>query len=339
MLPDGAPAWAGDREELWNRVEGFEVRKNARVGREVQVGLAYELSHDDQRALAMEFAQREFVDKGFAVDVAIHNYGKRIPAMGGNEAQVEKLRSWAHNDVPFLEADEAKDCEDLHVLTVRNRDGDVTAYKLYQPHVHFRVTPRTFDGETFSKDKYPSREMNRHETAMNWRYDWPKLQNGYLERAGIDLEVTCTSAEEDAFPTIRREGAKESRAAREIAERAEQLDGTAQTRHQEAREALEADRAFTEALNGAVTEAAVCETPATQDEESFERQHRLVGFYHAMSDRLTHLKDQVPDIAREWRARLDGAKERMRAWFGYRDPPQGTDPPTEDPPTQEEPKL
>ncbi len=143
LLPEEAPAWAGDREELWNRVEEFETRKNARVGREVQVGLAWELGHDDQLALAEEFAKREFVDRGFAVDVAIHNYGKRIPVMGANDDQLGKLRDWAQNDVPFLNAEQAKHHEGLHVLELYNRDGELTGYKLYQPHVHYRVTPST----------------------------------------------------------------------------------------------------------------------------------------------------------------------------------------------------
>lgn len=73
LTPDDCPAWAQDRGELWNRVEESETRKNARVGREVQLGLAYELNHDEQRAVVTEFARREFVAKGFAVDVAIHN--------------------------------------------------------------------------------------------------------------------------------------------------------------------------------------------------------------------------------------------------------------------------
>ena len=51
-----------------------------------------------------------------------------------------------------------------------------------------------------------------------------------------------------------------------------------------------------------------------------------------MSQRLNHLKEQVPEVAREWRARFDGAQERMRAWFGYRHKPEDDSEPDTTPP-------
>jgi hypothetical protein len=51
VLPKGAPAWAGDREVLWNAAEQAEVRRNATVGREFEIALPAEMDAADRRRL------------------------------------------------------------------------------------------------------------------------------------------------------------------------------------------------------------------------------------------------------------------------------------------------
>jgi Ti-type conjugative transfer relaxase TraA len=73
VLPRGAVAdWALDREQLWNAAEKAEKRHDARVAREIEVSLPHELSGEDRRALAREFAQGLADRYGVAVDVASH---------------------------------------------------------------------------------------------------------------------------------------------------------------------------------------------------------------------------------------------------------------------------
>ena len=72
LLPSGAPEWAGDRAQLWNRVEGAERRKDSKVAREVELGLPAELNQQQRMALALDFAQELVARHGCAVDVAIH---------------------------------------------------------------------------------------------------------------------------------------------------------------------------------------------------------------------------------------------------------------------------
>jgi MobA/MobL family. len=115
MAPKDAPEFVFDRGELWNTVEAMETRSNARLGREVQLGLAWELSHDEQRALVREFAQKEFVDRGFVVDIAIHNYGRTIPSIGASEEQAERIREFA-STYPMLERSEAQGISEPHLL-------------------------------------------------------------------------------------------------------------------------------------------------------------------------------------------------------------------------------
>mgnify|MGYP003375023113 CR=1 FL=1 len=76
ILPDGAPAWATDRAKLWNAAELAEKRKDACVAREFEVALPTELSTEQRRALALEFAKDMANREGCAVDVAIHAPGK-----------------------------------------------------------------------------------------------------------------------------------------------------------------------------------------------------------------------------------------------------------------------
>ena len=72
VLPDNAPAWAGDREQLWNRVEEREGRSDAQLGREVLLSLPHELGVQQRQELALAFARHLAAEYGFAVDVAIH---------------------------------------------------------------------------------------------------------------------------------------------------------------------------------------------------------------------------------------------------------------------------
>ena len=72
LLPEGAPAWMGDREKLWNTVECIEKRKDAQLAREFTVALPRELTLEQNIALAREFVQTTFVAKGMVADLAVH---------------------------------------------------------------------------------------------------------------------------------------------------------------------------------------------------------------------------------------------------------------------------
>lgn len=80
LLPSGAPAWAADREALWNAAEQAETRINSVVAREFEIGLPCELSASQREALAHEFT-RELVERHqFAGEVSIHE-----PSRGGDQ--------------------------------------------------------------------------------------------------------------------------------------------------------------------------------------------------------------------------------------------------------------
>lgn len=65
-----------DRERLWNTAETAETRKNAQVAREVEIALPDELTAEQRRELAVDFARQITERYGVAADVCIHAPGK-----------------------------------------------------------------------------------------------------------------------------------------------------------------------------------------------------------------------------------------------------------------------
>lgn len=70
LLPEGAPDW--NRSRLWNEAEKAEARKNGRIATEIEVALPKELSRDQQRELALDFAQGIVDRSHVAADVNLH---------------------------------------------------------------------------------------------------------------------------------------------------------------------------------------------------------------------------------------------------------------------------
>ena len=74
LAPAGSPAWAFQREDLWNRVEGRENRKDAQVAQELEINLPRELSDDENWRLITDFAARHLVAHGRVCDIAFHRH-------------------------------------------------------------------------------------------------------------------------------------------------------------------------------------------------------------------------------------------------------------------------
>jgi len=74
LLPEGdsAPAWAMDRQGLWNAVERAEKRQDAQLAREIEITLPRELPRDAQIALVRSFVREHFTGRGMVADIALH---------------------------------------------------------------------------------------------------------------------------------------------------------------------------------------------------------------------------------------------------------------------------
>lgn len=73
LTPKGAPAWAQDRQSLWNAVEQNENRKNAQLAREAVLKLPRGLTHEQQITLVQSFVSDTWVKQGMVADIGFHD--------------------------------------------------------------------------------------------------------------------------------------------------------------------------------------------------------------------------------------------------------------------------
>jgi len=73
LTPETVPSWMQNREQLWNKVEALETRKDAQLAREFNFALPKELSLQQNIELTESFVQQAFVNRGMVADIAIHN--------------------------------------------------------------------------------------------------------------------------------------------------------------------------------------------------------------------------------------------------------------------------
>lgn len=73
IAPAKAPEWVFDLQQLVNRVEAAERRRDAQQFRELEISLPRELSLADQRTLLRAFVQRECVNRGMVAIIVIHD--------------------------------------------------------------------------------------------------------------------------------------------------------------------------------------------------------------------------------------------------------------------------
>jgi hypothetical protein len=76
LAPEGAPAWAYDRQRLWNEVDRFPGPANGRLATEFELGLPKELSAKERKQLLKDFLAPIIAKYGVAADVFIHGPGK-----------------------------------------------------------------------------------------------------------------------------------------------------------------------------------------------------------------------------------------------------------------------
>ena len=72
LLPEHAPKWMENRQDLWNHIELLEKRKDSRFAREVELALPKELDQEQNTEILRKYVKECFVDKGMVADVNIH---------------------------------------------------------------------------------------------------------------------------------------------------------------------------------------------------------------------------------------------------------------------------
>jgi len=110
LAPEGAPGWAHDPGQLWNKVEAGEKRVDAQLAREFILAVPPELSADAQFQTAVDWAKKELVTSGMIAEVSLHHTksGKNphvhilctMRKLDGEKFSPKKPREW--NDVALL---------------------------------------------------------------------------------------------------------------------------------------------------------------------------------------------------------------------------------------------
>lgn len=326
--PEGAPDWLHDRAALWNSAEARETRKDARTGRDLVLGLAWELTPEERRAAVIEFADREFVSRGHVVDISFHSYGAAVREQdriydqqsGEYVSGAEKIAGWKEAGLPFLEAHQVQGVDMPHVKIERGKDGEITGRKIFQPHAHVLASPRAWDSEAGDWAEKKDPHFNKSETAKEWRYEWPKLQNRYLEAAGWEVRVSCTSGNSDDALPVKSETLPNQ--AYHIERRDILQESTT------AHKAAEFNRAHNEAIRAAYEDLATQGTP--EGEEASQRVS-VALWWRNMANHVHAWRDDLSEAAQEWRLRFEQQRSRVQALIGRDIAPRDPGPDTPQP--------
>ena len=184
LLPADAPEWAADRAALWNAAEQAEKRKNSTVAREFEIALPAELSADERRRLAIDFAQEIVTRHGCAADVCIHE-----PSKGGDDRNhhahvlVTTRRLTADGlGEKTRELDDMKTGPEL-VTQWRARFADLQNERLRENGIEARVDHRSLEAQGID------REATRHLGPAATGYE---RRTGESSRKRLDFEQEAT---------------------------------------------------------------------------------------------------------------------------------------------------
>ena len=160
FLPEHIPKEFSDREYLWNSVEKIEKSKNSQLARNLLFTLPRELNEEDRIKLISEFIEENFTSKGMIADCNIHN-----PLASDNEEQPH-----AHILLTLREIDKQgkwkPKCRKEYIL---DENGEKIKLK----------------SGNYKSRKVNLNDWNEPDKAKEWRENFSKKANEYLEKNGI----------------------------------------------------------------------------------------------------------------------------------------------------------
>ena len=171
FLPEHVPKEFSNREYLWNEVEKIEKSKNSQLARNLLFELPRELNEQERIKLISEFIEENFTSKGMIADCSIHN-----PPASDHEEQPH-----AHILLTLREMDrEGKwkpKCRKEYIL---DENGEKIKLK----------------SGNYKSRKVNLNDWNEPDKAKEWRENFSKKANGYLERNNIDKRIDPRTFEE-----------------------------------------------------------------------------------------------------------------------------------------------
>ena len=173
LLPEYAPREYTDRAELWNAVEMSERNSNAQLAREIEISLPVELTREQNIALAREYVQRNFVDKGMCADICIHDKNDGNP----------------HAHI---------------MLTMRpfTEDGTWAAKSKKEYILDDNGERITLKSGVLKTRKICTVDWNEQTKAEEWRAEWADMVNRALEQNNIVERIDHRSYERQGIEQI-----------------------------------------------------------------------------------------------------------------------------------------
>lgn len=164
VAPTGAPAWATDPAQLWNRVEASEKRKDAQVARDYRIPIPFGLTDDQAGDLAEEMARFISDELHTPVSLGLHRDADRDAL--GNIKPIDKQGFHAHLYFPtrgLAEVGEGKE----------EKDGEGTGFG-----PKLDVFAKMHTGSAFIE-------------LLNCK--WSELANDFSRKVGSDLKFEYKS--------------------------------------------------------------------------------------------------------------------------------------------------
>lgn len=176
MLPPNAPSEYADRQKLWNAAESVERSWKSQLARRFKIALPRELSQEENRRLARQFCEEQFLSKGMIVDLAVHDKGDGNP-------HFHVLTTMRALD------DQGRWLPKCHREDVLDENGE----RICLPSGRWKS--RKVDTVDWNDKKY----------GEIWRHEWEVLQNQYLEKANQPERIDMRSYERqgvDRLPQV-----------------------------------------------------------------------------------------------------------------------------------------
>ena len=201
VLPSATAAdadWARDRQQLWNAAERAEQRKDARVAREYEVALPYELNAAQRLELVRAFAH-ELADRhGCAVDLAVHAPHRAGDTRNHHAHLLTTTRAVAtaglttKTDIELKDADRAKKGlgpARTEVTAIRERWAELVNEHLAEHGHAARIDHRSLDAQGI--DREPTSHKGPAVTAIERRGEQARVSERIREDITERLRVAA----------------------------------------------------------------------------------------------------------------------------------------------------
>ena len=250
VLPSATAAdadWARDRQQLWNAAERAEQRKDARVAREYEVALPYELNAAQRLELVRAFAH-ELADRhGCAVDLAVHAPHRAGDTRNHHAHLLTTTRAVAtaglttKTDIELKDADRAKKGlgpARTEVTAIRSRWAELVNEHLAEHGHAARIDHRSLDAQGI--DREPTSHKGPAVTAIERRGEQARVSErirediterlrvaaelGRLERESNDLARSIVDTTADLQAAISARDAERADIRRRLRSRTEAVD-------------------------------------------------------------------------------------------------------------------